>query len=108
TSFPITGTVVAPGVGVGVGIGVMVGIGVIVGIGVGVPVGDSVGVGVGLGPLTTNLRGEISHPATTRTNAQKAIIHRIRVADGGGEMAILELMPGRLKLLPQGLRLFLG
>src|SRR5262249_12254696 len=81
---------------VGIGVGVIPGVGV----------GDSVGVGVGLGPLTTNLRGEISHPATTNRNVTMAIIHRNRVADGRGKKAIVEWMPGVLGLLPQGLRCF--
>ena len=72
----------------------------------GVGVGDTVGVGVGLGPLITNLRGEISHPATTNNTAQNAMIHRYKVADGRRQKGILELMPAVSRLLPGGLRCF--
>lgn len=67
-----TGVAIPTGVGVGVGKGVGAGIGVGLGVvpGVGVPVG----VGVGDGPLTTILRGEISHPATTSKANKIAMI----------------------------------
>ena len=43
-----------------------------VGVGVGVGVGEIVGVGVGEGPPTTTLRGEITHPAMSRSNMNMA------------------------------------
>jgi len=53
-------TVAAIGVGVGVGVGL--GGGVVPGVGV------PVGVGVGEGPLTTTLRGEMTHPTRMASN----------------------------------------